>query len=650
MTTNLPLSKWGTAAAVLAISLVLAGCAGSATTSAPKTNAVVTFAEQPGATPNYIIPLQSGAYLNTDTLPQFSQMMYLPLYWFGNNGEPVLNRGLSLADPPIFSQHNTVVTIQLKHWVWSNGQPITARDVIFWMNLLSAVTDPSIPSIGTTTAPGPGWGASAPGAFPQNVISYSQTGTYSLKFTLNASYNPTWFTYNELSQIYPMPTRAWDKLTAAGAVGHYDASAEARILAPASVGLPAHSYVPSDPGTATSGALGVAQFLNSESENLATYDSNPLWQVVDGPFRLSAFTSSGFVKLVPNRSYSGLPKPRIAAFEELPFTSDSAEVNALRDGQLTIGYLPPQDLKQRSALEHSQNYAYSPWYDFGIVFAQYNFTNPTQGPIFKQLYFRRAFQSLVNQPQYIRQFMAGIGTINNGPVPTYPVKNPDESPLEAQGQVYPYDPGKARSLLAANGWAVHPGGTTVCARPGTGVGECGKGIAAGQPLNVNALYASGYVSLTNSFEAMQSTMKSVAGITLALKSAPAFQVISIITAGCTTSTPCSTWGLADWATGYTYYPDYFPTGGTLFASGAAVNNGDYRNSLNNQNISATHTASNSTAEIAALFRYEDYLAKQLPVVWMPNGPYQLTMYKKNLHGLVPQGIYDELYPQFYSVS
>ncbi len=637
------------AAAILGAALLLASCT-SSPTSANHRAVVVTFAEQPGAAPNYILPLQSGAFLNTNNLPQFSQLLYLPLYWFGNQGEPTLNEPLSLAYPPTFSNNNTTVSVTLKHWVWSDGKPVTARDVVFWMNLLSAVTDPQIPAIGTTSLPGPGWGASSPGAFPENVVSYQQTGTYSLQFRLNASYNPTWFTYNELSQIYPMPTHSWDRLSASGAIGSYDSSAEARSLAPSSAGLPPNAYLPTSPGTATSGALGVAAFLNSEAETLGTYNSDPLWRVVDGPFRMASFTSAGFVKMVPNPEYSGSPKPSIAAFEELPFTSTTAELNALLSGQVSIGYVPPEDAGQRATLERSKGYAYSPWYDFGIQFAQYNFTNPTTGPVFRQLYFRQALQSLVNQAQYIKQFMSGFGTTNNGPVPTYPAGNPDESPLEAGGPVYPYNTGKAVSLMTDNGWAVHPGGATTCARPGTAKGDCGASITSGEGINIQVLYASGYPYLASSFEALQSTMASVLGVKMQLQSEPASTVIGTITAGCTFNSPCSTWGLADWATGYTYYPDYFPTGGTLFATGAAVNNGDFSNPTNNANIDATHTTRSSVAEKTALFRYEDYLAQQLPVVWMPNSPYQLTLYKRGLKGVVPQGVYDELYPQQYRMN
>jgi peptide/nickel transport system substrate-binding protein len=611
----------------------------------------VTDAEGASAPPNYIFPMESGPYFSVSN--GFIAVLYPPLYWFGNNGEPVINKRLSLADPPVFSDNNTVATITMKHWEWSNGVPITARDVVFWMNLLSAATDPNSPAVGSTSAPGPGWGAAVPGGFPQNVVSYTQTGTYTVKFTLNASYNPTWFLYNELSQITPMPQASWDELSATGPVGSYDTTAQGRIVlsganTPATCTAAAPCYVPGNPGTGTTGALGVAQFLNSQSQDLTTYVTNPLWQVVSGPFKMTEFTTSGFLKLVPNKNYSGSPQPTISAFELEPYTSDTAEFDALRSGSLTIGYIPTQDLAQKSALEKTEGYSYAPWNDFGIVYFPYNFTNPTSGPIFKQLYFRQAFQSLVNQPQYIKDFGNGIGTINNGPVPTYPANNPDESPLEAGSQVYPYDPSKAVTLLKDNGWTVNPGGSTVCSSPGTAAGDCGAGITANQPLTFGMLYESGVTELTNEMEAMQSTMKQEAGIVLNLSAQPFAQVIGTAFNSCTTATPCTKWDLADWGGGWVFSPDYFPTGEELFETGASSNAGDYADTTDNNNIVATNVATTQANEITSLFKYEDYLAKQLPVVWMPNAPYLLTVYKSNLQGLIPQGVFDEIYPQDYS--
>jgi peptide/nickel transport system substrate-binding protein len=158
------------------------------------------------------------------------------------------------------------------------------------------------------------------------------------------------------------------------------------------------------------------------------------------------------------------------------------------------------------------------------------------------------------------------------------------------------------------------------------------------------------VEETSEMEALQSTMKSKAGIIVNLTSEPTSQVAANIF-GCTFATPCSNWELVDlnFARTWTYGPGFFPSGEELFATGAAFNVGDYTNPTNDANILATNKDS-SAAETAAMFKYEAYVAKQLPVFWLPSGYIQLTVYKKNLKGLVPQDVLDILYPQEYSFA
>ncbi|MGC1405509.1 MAG: peptide ABC transporter substrate-binding protein, partial [Candidatus Dormiibacterota bacterium] len=68
----------------------------------------------------------------------------------------------------------------------------------------------------------------------------------------------------------------------------------------------------------------------------------------------------------------------------------------------------------------------------------------------------------------------------------------------------------------------------------------------------------------------------------------------------------------------------------------------------NRLIQATNTDATTAGEIKALDTYENYLAKQLPVVWIPTAPLQLTMYKSSLKGVLPQGVFDEIYPEDYT--
>jgi peptide/nickel transport system substrate-binding protein len=603
-------------AVIAGLALLILSLSGNAIlpATASSSGGTVKIGENPGVPPDYILPLESGPYF-TGSNEQVSNYMYPPLYWYGTKGLPTLNTQLSLANPAKFSNDNETVTINLKHWGWSNGQPITGRDVVFWINLLKAAVSPAAANVGSSNAPGPGWGSYVPGGFPDNVVSDVATSTYQVVLHLNKSYNPLWFAYNELSQIFPLPQAQWDRLSASGPVGNYDMTV---------------------PGTATTGALGVAQFLNEQSQDLSTYTSNPLWQVVDGPFRLKSFTSEGYVSLVPNSEYSGSDKAKVAQVDELPFTSDTAEFDELRAGQLTIGLIPPTDLGQRGYLE-SHGYSYAPYWAWGFNYFAYNFTNSKVGPIFKQLYFRQALQSLIDQPQYIDKFTNGIGSVGNGPVPAIPKGNPFVSPLEAHGQVYPYDAARAVKLLKAHGWDVHPGGVTTCVRPGTSVGECGSDITAGTRLSFTLPYPSGSTVATDEMGALQSAAKQLAGISLAVTPTPISVISDEAFAGCTDASPCNDWQLISFATteAWGYYPDFLPTGEDLFLPGSSANIGYYSNPTNTANIDATLTAPTYKDEIADLYRYENYLARQLPVAYLPLGAFQLWMYKSALKGVVP---------------
>ena len=67
--------------------------------------------------------------------------------------------------------------------------------------------------------------------------------------------------------------------------------------------------------------------------------------------------------------------------------------------------------------------------------------NGQAGKIMKQLYFRQAFQMLINQPLYIEKLNKGYGVPTYGPVPVLP-KNPFATKFAAQNP-YPYNPKRA---------------------------------------------------------------------------------------------------------------------------------------------------------------------------------------------------------------
>jgi peptide/nickel transport system substrate-binding protein len=107
------------------------------------------------------------------------------------------------------------------------------------------------------------------------------------------------------------------------------------------------------------------------------------------------------------------------------------------------------------------------------------------------------------------------------------------------------------------------------------------------------------------------------------------------------------WQMADWGSGWTFAPDYYPTGETLFGSGSAANFGGYNDQANGAMIQQTLTNSN----LGLLYNWQDYLSEQVPVIWQPLAVYELTEIANNLRGVTPQSPMLTINPEnWYFVS
>ena len=616
------MKRTGTARRMMGVGLALAaltmaaGCSasssGASSSGTPSSGAsTATYAEQPATTPNYIFPFMSLAFFGVQNINQFQYLMYRPLYWFGNGATPNLNPSLSLAEQPTYSSDDTTITVDLKPYKWSNGETVTSENVLFWMNMLHAEKA--------------NWAGYAAGTIPDDVKSIVANSPTQLTFTLTGPVNSYWYTYNELSQITPMPN-AWD-ITAPGG-------------APNSGGCANAPY-----GTADAQCSAVYTFLSKQAgydpsnpkaanNSFSTYATNPIWQVVDGPFHLTHFDASGNVTMKPNPSYSGPEKPTIKQFVELPFTTDDAEFNALVGGKVNVGYLPLSDvtsptsnpLKAGPNNPRLTNFTLAPLYTWSIDYFPYNFNSNADGgnagKIFQQLYVRQAVQELVDQPLYIKKIDHGYGVGTYGPVPIEPPNN-FASSVE-KNNPYPYNPGKAVAALKDHGWNVVPNGTSTCQSPGTGPNQCGAGIPAGAKLAFDLNYVSGDPNIQELMTAEKSSW-SAAGINITLSQASFTSVLG-------TAVPCTScaWQLQNWGAGWVFAPDYYPTGEELFQTGAGSNSGSYTDPTNDANIVATNTTQ------TPLTAYENYLAQQLPVVYQPNRVTVLTEISHGLSGVTPQ--------------
>jgi peptide/nickel transport system substrate-binding protein len=583
----------------LALTAAVAACsgtnskvgAGSAVKGTPERGGTVTIAEPSGASPNDIFPLppstNTNGYNINLTMGEWPYLVYV-----GEGAKSVVNPQESLYSSLTWSDNDSVITIVLKPWEWSDGAPITARDFTFVYNLLKVNYND--------------WEAYDPGLFPSDVTKVTTPNVHTVVIDLNRSYNPSFYTDDVLTLVPLLPQHAWDKTSLTGAVGNYDET--------------------------TAGAKAVWNFLQKQGSDIGTFATNPMWQVVDGPWKLGQFQNDGYYVWVPNKNYSGPDKPILSKAIFTPFTTDDAEMDTLRSGtSLTVGELPLNDIGQISALER-EGYSVASVPTPGVAEIVPNLWNPVNGPMLRLLYIRQAMEYLINRGQITSDAFHGYADPGNGPVPVNYGQQWD-SPLEKAGGPYSYSPAKAEALLKAHGWTVVPNGTDTCQQPGTGPAQCGAGVAAGQKLQFQLLYSSGSAYIDQQNAAVQ-TSEAQGGIHIVLKAEP-FNTLVATTATCDAASHSGS--TCDWQLqqfGYQpYEPD--PNGSGIFNTNAVSNYGGYSSPEMDQLINQTEYGSNPSA----FFAYEDYAAEQLPWLWLPD-PSFVIAYKNNLAGFIPSSPFD----------
>jgi peptide/nickel transport system substrate-binding protein len=595
----------GLAAIAGAGTLFISACSTSANSGAASSAAAVkggtaTVGVINGQGPNWIWPFVPISYESIPSGQDFQQLMYRPLYMFGNNGTSVgINYALSPADAPAYSDGGKTVTIRLKSWKWSDGENVDAEDVAFWLNMMKAEKN--------------NYGGYSPGTLPDNLASFSIPSADTIILHLTRGYAPTWFTYNQLAEITPMPM-AWD-VTAPGAK-------------PGSGGC----------HTSAAGCTAVFSFLTAQAKDTSAYATSPIWSVVDGPWKLSAFSTTGADTFVPNKSYSGSPKPELSAVKYVTYTDDSAEYTALESGSLDVGAVPPADLPQKplnQALPSSDplgtGYGLEPFYTYAIAYSLINYTNPTYGPMFGQLYFRQALMYVNDQDGIAKAIYRGYAYPTTGPVPAEPPNSFEPAVEKANGGAgpYPFDIAKAKTLLESHGWKMADGVMT-CEIPA----KCGSGVKAGAQAKFTMDYSTGSTALAQQVQVYKSDA-SQAGISINLEG----QTFNTLLGEVGPKNP--SWTMAD-ISGWTYSgPGYLPTGEPLFETGGPSNSGGYSSPAMDKLIDAVQV-NNS---MSLFQQYATFTAEQVPSIWVPQG-YFVEAVKSTLHGVTFNPLYTFL-PEYW---
>jgi peptide/nickel transport system substrate-binding protein len=488
-----------------------------------------------------------------------------------------------MATPPAYSDGGTVVTIKMKGWRWSDGEAVDASDVVFWLNLMKA-------------EPTKFYGY-VPGLLPDNLASYRAAGPETVVLRLKSPVSSIWFTYNQLAEITPMPG-AWDVVSAGAKPGSGGCAADTA----------------SDKWAK---CTAVYRFLSAQAQDEKSYASNPLWGVVDGPWKLSAFSTAAVgpvASFVPNPAYSGAPRPRLAGFTYYAYGDEQAEYAALKSRQLDVGDVPEQDLPPVTSANVippssplGASYKLSPSYIYGIEYLVLNFNNPALGPAFKQLYVRQAIQELIDQEGMVKNVERGYGYPTSGGVPSQPA-NPWAPTIQGtnagQGP-YPFSVANATALLASHGWQ-NVGGVMTCDSA-----ACGPGVRRGTRLSITLDYATGLPY----FQAEVSIIKAdMAQAGIVLNVVPRAWATVLGQAGsCQPAQARCQWQALYFGGSNFNGPGFEPTGEQLFATGAALNAGGYSNSAEDNLIGLTHTSDS----LIVFGQYATYTAVQLPFIWLP---------------------------------
>ncbi|MFD3311173.1 peptide ABC transporter substrate-binding protein [Streptomyces sp. NPDC058694] len=568
-------------AVVSAGTLLLAGCSGTNDTSSASPD-TINYALPANFTPNWILPIGTAAHLNTNNRSIADSLWERLVAYDGSTGKIAWNKKASIATAADFASDGRSVKFTLGDRSWSDGKPITSRDVEFWFNLIKANKAE--------------WAGYNPGKAPDNWTSFKTVDDRHFTITFDKAYNSQWMLANQFSEITPLPQHVWDRT---------DASAQV-----------------SDADRTAAGAKKVWTYLNSAAKNISRYDKDALWKTLSGPYAVKSFATSGKVVLAANKKYDGGEKANIATVNLLPFTTADAEKNALRSGSVDYGYIEATDLDQKDRFT-AQGYTVEPWSGWAITYMPYNFNNPAMGAVFKQLYARQAVQRSIDQTSLAKVIFNGTAVPGYGPVPQ--AQASDFVSQVQKDNPYPFSTSAAKSLLTGHGWQ-EKGGVMVCTDPGTGDAQCGEGVAEGTKFEMQVLSQSGSAVTDNMMSSIQSSLEKT-GIKFSIKTAPVNSVLSQ-TPQCTSGQPICKWQLSFFGTAGSWYFNAFPTGDSLFQTKGGSNFGNYSNPDVDKLITAS-TTSSSSQEVQD---YSAALAKDLPVIWLPAPDYQISVVRNGLGG------------------
>ena len=358
-------------------------------------------ADQKGDCGTIILPAGGGAGPSADITsfsPLFSDsaynqeaslMLYPNLLWINRFSQIDWSR--SLASAVTVDSKDMVFTITMRPWHWSDGVKVTASDVAY-----SFALDKQL---------GPSWVNYGGGGLPYIVKSITVISPTQLQISTIHPVNPTWFIYNGIAGLAPLPEHAWKTFTL---------------------------------------------------DQLVQLQSTPnFYQVTDGPLKILRLDVGLDAVFVPNPAWEG-PKMHFSRLVLEFLEGDGANVQGVESGAFDAAELPTDLFKSvKKSSFPGVHVEILPQEVYQNVIAV-NFRNPNVA-FFRDVRVRQAMIDSIDQNSIVNGLENGNGDPAYGVVPRSfalfltPAMKAGHYPVG-------YDPAKARKLLEDAGYQPGPDG------------------------------------------------------------------------------------------------------------------------------------------------------------------------------------------------
>jgi len=361
--------------------------------------ATPAFADQKGDCGTIVVPTGIGVGTGADVTSmnpllvdssynaEMANMMYQELIWINRFDQIDWSR--SVASAITTPDQGTTYNVTLRPWHWSDGVPVTTADVAYTFKLMKQL-GPLLPGYGE-------------GGMPDIIKSLNIISPTQFQVILTHQVNPTWFIYNGLAQLQPLPEHSWSRYS-------------------------------------------LDQIWQEQS-------SPAFFDVVDGPVKAQRLDIGRDIILVPNPEFDG-PKMH---FDRLIFDfleTDGAVLQAVESGEIDAGDAP---LSVWNAVQHEPGlYNVKLPVEATFDYAAINFLNPKVA-FFHDVRVRDAMADAINQKQIVNLAYHGFGVQIHGPLP--PTPSQFLAPNMAEGH-YPvsYNPAESLQLLQEAGYTRGPDG------------------------------------------------------------------------------------------------------------------------------------------------------------------------------------------------